>query len=444
MNDDGEGLHGRGDDDPLPPAERGRSVFAADAPVPAVRPPATEPLPPAGPQVLDGAAFGLYEEDPVSYRGPARAGAVLAVVALLVGVLVWRAVNTPAELDLPPEATTSSTAPVEASVPTVAAAMALVPDVVTTCTAPDAQPDDEPRRVVLQCPLDGVPEGLAFVLYATNDERDAAFDAIVDEFAVPTSGTDCALGQLGAHDYIGVQRVGRVACHADAGRVDFVWTTDDAPLLVRSGGGGRYADHYDFWARLVDRTDAAFPLPAERDLLDHLPAPAQVGCGRDLGLAFDVRGIAVRCEPADDRVDVVSSVQFTGADAMNAWIASRRDVLRDNVFSSADDACTPDGFGRHDVPPAPTTTTADPATTVVVEEDDPLTPPPDAGFTDYDFGGGSGGSILCFVNSAGLDTLFWTRNGTRIASVAVSDRAGGATMPDLLRWWRGRRAPSLS
>ena len=321
-----------------------------------------------------------------------------------------------------------------------------------------------PPRVIVQCPRDGVPESLTYVLYGSIDDREQAFDDIVASFGVPTSGTECALGQPGAHDYIGVERVGRVACQAGGGRVDFAWTSDEAPLLIQAGGGGAFADHYRFWADMVERTDAAFPLPPERALLDVLPEPLRTGCTRDLGLDVDAPGLAaVRCEPADVPPGIVSSVQFASPDTMSAWIDGRRDALHDNVFDQTDDGCTSTGFGQRDVVELPTTTTTTtttsttttttttttapgatsssvpssttvPTTTVPPFAEEPPPPPPDAAFMPYDLDG-THGEVLCFVNSNGLNAVFWTRDDSLVGSIAVSDSTTGARMADLLGWW---------
>lgn len=438
-----------GADQLMDPPSPGRSVFA-DPVSPDDHAVSTAVSPHRGSRpVLDGAMFGVYEDDRPTSRLPAVIATLLILLALGVGFLVWRAVNTDAELavpgDVPPPTSPVSVVP---TTPTVEAAQALVPDTVSSCRAPAAQPDDAPARVILQCPLDGVPEALALVLYESIESRDDAFDAIVDQLDVPTSGAECSLGRFGVHDYIGVRRVGRVACQAMGGRVDFVWTSEQAPVLLRSGGGGDFADHHEFWSTLVERTDGAFPLPDEQALLDRLPDGLRNGCRRDLGLVVDAAGtVAVRCAPTDDAVDVVSSVQFTDIDSMTAWIDARSDSLRTNVFDETDDACTSAGFGQRSVlgppgSPAPPATPSPPAAAQDPEAGEstaptagePPPPAPDAGFTTYEVDGRTG-EILCFVNSSGLNALFWIRDDTLIGSIAVSDRNAGKSMTQLLAWF---------
>ena len=382
--------------------------------------------------VFDGAAFGLYEDEAPSSRLPIIVGSVLAVAVVAVGLLTWRAVNTDAELVVPVTPTTEAPSPtLPDAEPTVEAALALVDDRVTSC-APDAeQPTDLPPRVQLTCPIDGVPSAVRYVLFGSLGDRDDAFDDLVASFEVPADGAECALGQVGAHDFIGVERVGRVACHRGPDGVDFTWTTDEAPILAVASGGGPFVDHYRFWADLVERTDAAFPLAAERALLDLLPAEARVGCARDLGLNVDAPGVAaVVCRPADAAAGVMSSVQFDGGVAMATWIEGRRSGLSGNVFDQTEDGCTPDGFGRLDV--VATTAPAVPADDEAAGEPPP--PPPDAAFADYELDGTTG-KVLCFVNSTGSNAVFWTRDDLLVGSIAVSDRGAGKTMAELLTWW---------
>ena len=454
-------------DEVIPPPSPGRSVFAdSGAGHGAAGAQEVDELeaaddgswlpPPGARPVLDGAAFGVYEDERPRSRAPLVIGAVLGVATLAVGLLVWRAVNTDADLVLPAEPTTTSTTSAADAAPTMAALERLVPASITTCVPPAQEPVDDPARVVLECPHEGVPASITYVLYGSIDDREQAFDDIVAEFGVPTSGTECALGQPGAHDYIGVRRVGRVVCQSGGGRVDFAWTSDEAPLLIRAGGGGAFADHYQFWADAVERTDAAFPLPAEQALLDVLPEPLRTGCVRDLGLDVDAPGVAaVRCEPADVEPGIVSSVQFAAPETMSAWIDGRRDALHDRVFDQTDDGCTSTGFGQLDVielPPTTTTTTTTTApppeatssvppttqapttTTTTSIPEEPPPPPPDAAFMPYDLDG-TKGEILCFVNSNGLNALFWTRDDSLVGSIAVSDSTTGARMTDLLAWW---------
>ncbi len=402
------------------------------------RPPSTRP-------VLDGAAFGLYEDETPPSRALAIIGAVLAVAVIAVGILVWRAVNTEAGLDQPiAGASQATTAPSTTSpAPTLEALTALVPRSITTCVPPPRQPDDEPR-IGLLCPLDGVPGLVSFVLHDSVEAADQAFNDTIAEFGLdadPVAAddrTECALGQPGVHDYIGVDQVGRVACRPNGGVVDFVWTSDEGPILARSSGGGTFADHYQFWERLVDRRDAAFPLGPEQALLDVLPDSVETRCTRDLGLTIDVQGVAaVRCEPADVAPTVMSSVQFAARPAMNQWIEQRRDGLVDNVVDQTDDGCTSAGFGRLDgvaapLPSTPAAGSDEEPPPPVLEEPPP--PSPDAGFMGYDLDGTTG-RLLCFVNSNGLNAIFWTRDGSLVASIAVSDRETGATMTELLAWW---------
>ena len=386
-------------------------------------------------RVVDGAVYGVYEDDEPRSRAPAIAVAVVGVLALVVGALVWRAVNTDAELVLP-ATTTTTAAPSAPAAPTVEDLQLLVPPGVDGCRPPDRQPADDPTRVELRCTPDDGPRTTTLVLYSTLDDRDAAFDAAVTRLDVSPGG-ECALGGPAVHDFIGVVRVGRVACRSSADGVEFVWTSDEAPLLLNAAGPGSFAEHYRSWAATVDRIDAAFPLPVEQRLLERLPGRLLDDCERDLDLLVEAAGeAAARCRPEGVAAEV-SWVQFPDAPGAAGWIDGRRAARDGNVFADRDDACTPRGFGRRRPQPA-TTTTAPAPTTPGDGQAAPTTsttqpPRPDAGFTPYDLGGRTG-TVLCFVGPQRRSTVIWVRDGSRIGSVAVA--APDRTMADLLRWWR--------
>lgn len=386
-----------------------------------------------GDEYLDGAAFGVYEDDRPGSRTPALIIGLLAAASLLVGLLVWRAVNTDAELaaDALPSTTTTTAALTEIE-PTVSALRALVPDGIGGCVEPDGPGDAAGAGddlVVLECPNDGVPESVRLELHRTSAARDSAFDALMAQIGVDDAG-ECALGRLGRHDYAAEDHGGSVACIAEGGRVDFAWTRDDVPVLVHASGGGRFLDYERWWSDAAGRTDGAFPLPEEQELLDALPDELTESCRRDLALALAAPGLlAVACEPDDAEPDVVSWVRFVTGRDMNDWIEGRRSTLQENTFDDTDDGCTPAGFGRPEV------VFRDEAEGDGEEAEPATGPVPDAAYEDYSFDGTSG-RVLCFLNTSGQNALFWTRDGSRIGSIAVSDASAGATMVDLLTWWR--------
>lgn len=378
---------------------------------------------------LDGAAFGIYEDERTPNRTPAVIAAVLVVATIGVGALVWRAVNTDAELATSPGPTTSAPSDDPGSVePTVEAAEALVPEGVDTCVSPERGADDT-GPILLLCPREGVPEAMSLELFGTADERDARVDALAAELGISDrDDAECALGRMGRHPYRADGHGGVVLCTEAAGVVDFVWTRDDAPVLLRAHGGGRFAAYERAWESLAGRTDGQFPLPAEQVLLDALPEEYLVGCERDLTLALETGGeVAAACRPTDEAPTVISWVLFRDGGPMDRWIADRRDSLDENNFDQTDDGCSPQGFGQvTDISEAP----------LEEGEAEPVSgPPPDAAFLDYDLEGTSG-KVLCFINTSGLNAVFWTRDGPRIGSIAVSDRNEGDSMNDLLRWWR--------
>ena len=425
-----------------------RSVFDDTSVTPTV--PATEDdattvshaVPPGRP--VDGAAFGVYEEVRPKSRVPAIVAGVLVIATLVVGALVWRAVNTDADL-ASGQGSTTTTEPAPdlgTTAPTVAAAEALVPAGVDSCVSPEGD-TAETVPIVLLCPIGDVPESMSLELFSTAEERDAHFDAVAADLGVSDrDDAECALGRMGRHPYAADGYGGRVACNEAAGVVDFMWTRDDAPVVLRAHGGGRFAEYEQAWETLAGRTDAQFPTPEEQLLLDALPDELLDDCARDLTLALEAGGlVAAACRPADAAPSVISWVLFDDGARMDDWIVDRRDSLDENTFDQTDDGCSPQGFGQvasiteepveepeggegEGGDDEPTTTTGGPSG-----------PPPDAAFLDYDLDGTSG-SVLCFINTSGLNAVFWTRDGSRIASIAVSDRSEGDSMVDLLRWWR--------
>ena len=413
-------------------------VDAADAPTTV-----SAPVPPGRP--VDGAAFGVYEEEGPRSRLPAIVAGVLVVATLVVAGLVWRAVNTDADLASGSGTTTTTEPPPDlgTTAPTVAAAEALVPEGIDTCVSPEGEAA-ETVPIVLLCPIDGVPEAMSVELFSTADERDAHYDSVAAELGVSDrDDAECALGRMGSHTYTAEGHAGRVACQEAAGVVDFLWTRDDAPVVLRAHGGGRFADYEQAWEELAGRTDAQFPVPEEQALLDALPDALLEDCSRDLTLALEAGGrVAAACRPADAAPTVISWVLFDDGSRMDDWIGARRDSLDENTFDQTDDGCSPQGFGQvasiteepvdePDEEGGDDEGEADATTTTAA----PSGPPPDAAFLDYDLDGTSG-SVLCFINTSGLNAVFWTRDGSRIASIAVSDRTEGDSMVDLLRWWR--------
>ncbi len=367
---------------------------------------------------VDGAYFDVWEDDTPRSRTPLLIGLGVTLAAMLVGGLVWRAVNTDADLQVPADETTTTTE-AAATGPTVDDLRAMIPASLTTCGPPAEQPTDEPTRVVLQCPLADEPDLVSFELYADVATRDSRFDDIVAFAGLPTQGTDCALGQSGVHGFAGVEQSGRVACRIVDGVTDLVWTDDATPVLALANGKGRYRDDYRFFSELVGRTDDGFPLLAETELLARIPDEYTLGCRRDLDLTVDARGeVAVACEPPSQEPSVISWVRFGSPDSMRSWIESRRAGLT-NTFGTNDDACTSKGFGKIEEG--------------IDDDEDDDQPEPDAGFGDYELDD-STGRVLCFVNASRQNVLFWVRNGELIGSIAVSSTEG-RSMKDLLKWW---------
>ncbi len=402
-------------------------------------------------RVVDGAAFGIYEDEGRRTHLPAIVISLVVVATVIVGLLAWRAVNTDADLAAAnPESTTTTAASTDEDpvVPTVEALQRLVPDGIDTCVAPEGEAASA-DPLLLQCPIDGVPETLTLELFSTSAARDDRFDLLANEAEVSDrDDAECALGRSGRHAYESAAWSGRVACRQLSGRVDFLWTRDDEPVLYHASGGGLFSDYEQSWERMAGRTDAAFPVREEQRMLDALPEALLVDCDRDLPLALTAPGrVAAACRPPEAEPTVISWVLFADDDPMDAWIEERRSTLDENNFDTTDDGCTPQGFGQVATSPA-TTTDPEPVPGDAGPGDDQppepgdagvappvVGPPPDAAFVDYDLDGSSG-QILCFINTSGQNALFWTRDGSRIGSIAVSEQADGDSMLELLTWWR--------
>jgi hypothetical protein len=371
--------------------------------------------------VLDGAAFGVYEDDDERGRRPLLVG-TLVVLVVVVGLLVWRAADTDADSLDAGRALRSGTEPPPAERPTVDDVRALVPPGFGGCVEPESQPVDDPPRAALVCPRTGSPELVVFVLYASLADREAAFERVTDDYGV-TRDSDCALGRNAVHDYIGVARVGRLACHSDGEVVDFVWTTDEAPLLVRARGEGSFADQYEVWNRIVERTDGRFPLPREQDLLEVLPDRDPQDCGRDLRANVDAGGeVAIVCA-VDEGADLVTHVLFGSPDELDDWFDETRSDADSRNRGQGEQACS--------VPvtaPSEGSAPSDPGSGSPATSD------------TYDAGDRSG-RVVCFTDADGEHTLAWTDESSSVGSVAVSGSAGRPGFEALLEWWAeaGRR-----
>ncbi len=417
-----------------------RSVFDDTGTMPAAMPAAvaTAPAVDEGDDAVDGAVFGIYEDERRRSRMPVIIVALLVLATAGVGALAWRAINTDAELGTGERTTTTIGPDRTVSDPTVAALRALVPEGVDTCVEPTGEAADV-VPIVFLCPLDGVPEAMSLELHASDADRDQRFDAIAAELGISDrDDAECALGRTGRHGYEADGRSGQVVCSETDGRIDFLWTRDDAPVILRAVGVGRFAEYEVAWETLAGRNDAAFPIVDESNLLDALPNEYIVDCERDLTLALDSGGqVAVACRPPDSAPTVVSWVLFGGDDPMDRWIDARRASLDRNNFDTTSDGCDPTGFGQVDsLEEAGAPEEGEGPEPADAGQAPPVAgPPPDAAYLDYDLDGSSG-KVLCFINTSGLNAVFWTRDGTRIGSVAVSDRSDGDSMIELLRWWR--------
>ena len=184
-------------------------------------------------------------------------------------------------------------------------------------------------------------------------------------------------------------------------------------MLGVAGGFGTYPAQYGFWAELVGRTDGGFPLDREQALLDQLPDELTTRCERDLALTARAGGVvSVTCQPAVGDAAEVSWVRFADADTMTSWIEAEQAAQADAVADTTELACRPGGRGPSGE-----------------------LPPPWIGVTPYRQGT-STGTILCHVDADGRNVLTWTRAGTNIGSIAVSDGSvGDVTMADLAAWW---------
>lgn len=364
-----------------------------------------------------------WDQERPRAKAPRAVAAVLAVAVLAVAGLTWWAVTTEDDVALPGtdepapgepgDGPSATAAPAE---PTLEALREAVPEELEGCVPPPDRPDGvgPDGTVRLECPRGSVPELVTFTLFPDVPARDQAFADTVTTLELDPAGPgECALGAGAVHDYVGSRGRGEVACRSAGDRVDIAWTDGTAAVLGVAGGFGRYPVHYAFWSQLVGRTDAEFPLPLEQALLDELPAELTTRCERDLDLLDRAAGVAaVACRPATGEAATVSSVRFADADDMTAWIEAEQAAPGEAVLDRAEGACRPDGRGPRGELPEPW-----------------------LGATPYRQGA-SAGTILCFVDTEGRNVLVWSRAGTDIGSIAVSDGSVGAgTMADLAAWW---------
>lgn len=364
-----------------------------------------------------------WEDDRPRSKAPWIVGGILAVALLAVAGLTWWAAGTDAELapetdDLATPDDGDGPQPDEAQPGevTIDALQAAVPEALEGCVPPPDQPDGAtPNGTLrLECPRSGAPELVSFTLFPDVAARDAAFADTVALLELDAGALgDCVLGEGVVHDYAGARGRGRVACRSAEDRVDIAWTDGTAAVLGVAGGFGSYPDQYGFWSDLVGRTDAEFPLPPERALLDQLPSELTTRCDRDPGLADRAGGVvAVSCRPAVGEAAEIGWIRFADADSMTAWIEAEQARSADAVADTTESACRPDGRGPAGELPVPW-----------------------LGATPYRQGT-STGTILCQVDEEGRNVLTWTRAGTNIGSIAISDGSvGDVTMADLAAWW---------
>lgn len=361
-----------------------------------------------------------WEDDLPRSKTPWIVGSVLAVAVLAVAALTWWAVGTDAELvpdaaEPEPDVPAPTDAEAEDG-PTLDALQAAVPSGLEGCVPPPDAPGGAgvDGTVRLECPRPSAPDLVTLTLFPDVESRDQAFADTVTLLELdPGAPGDCALGGGVVHGYAGDRGSGRVACRSSDDRVDISWTDGTAPVLAVAGGFGAYPAQYAFWSDLVGRTDAEFPLPSEEALLDQLPDELTTRCERDLALTERAGGVvSVTCEPAVGEAAEVSWIRFADADAMTDWIEAERARLADAVADTTESACRPDGRGPSGELPQPW-----------------------LGATPYRQGT-STGTILCHVDAEGRNVLTWTRAGTDIGSIAVSDGSvGDVTMADLTAWW---------
>lgn len=343
-------------------------------------------------------------------------GAALIVLAVVVVVLVVRAVNTDAELSSPPAdvadgTPTAAEGPAEPTAPTLDTLAAFLPAGLDGCVPDAAQPTDGSVRMA--CPRTQPPDLVTFTLFADGAARDQAFDDAVATLELDASRPgECALSDDAVHDYVSEQGRGRVACRHVGDRIDLVWTGAGAPVLGTTGGYGPYADHYRFWSELVARGDDAFPLRVEQSLLDEIPPELRARCRRDLTLLEAAAGeVAVTCEPATGAAETVSWVRFGDADAMAAWLDGWVFTRASGTADPSPGACSPGGAGAAEQLPVPW-----------------------YGTDVYDLEGRTG-RVLCAAGDDARNVLVWTRAGSRIGSVAESDASIPGSMVELLWWW---------
>ena len=165
----------------------------------------------------------------------------------------------------------SSPAPVPASSPAtvpiasqgpVAVASAPVDDLLAhvpsafsgSCTAVEPDPDNGLLAVV-QCAPAAEVASAAYFRYASVEQLEGAFDALLEDKGAVTDGTDCSVGPALVEYTIGDVTAGRLACYLVDGTAVVQWTNRDLRMM------GFGADASGDFARVFTWWQDAGPLP---------------------------------------------------------------------------------------------------------------------------------------------------------------------------------------
>lgn len=122
------------------------------------------------------------------------------------------------------------------------------------CRSPTREPMAGEQVSVACTSADRAPTRVVFRRFGSTTERDSALAAL----AGGAGEGDCRDDRRASHDYTGSAGTGRVVCATDDRTAGLSWSVPDEPVMgsARLDDPNRADDLYEWWADLVERSDA--------------------------------------------------------------------------------------------------------------------------------------------------------------------------------------------
>jgi hypothetical protein len=194
---------------------------------------------------------------PVVREAAGGAPAAVASMAPITPPASAAAVNSPPPVPIasPPPVPIASRAPAPVASAPIDDLVAHVPPAFAgNCTAAAADPDHGLLDSV-QCAPVGEVASAAYFRYASTEQLEGAFDALLQDKGAVTDGTDCSVGPALVEYTIGDVTAGRLACYLVDGTAVVQWTNRDLRTMgFGAGPSGRFSKVFPW------RQDAG-PLP---------------------------------------------------------------------------------------------------------------------------------------------------------------------------------------